>query len=131
MKELEALRNRHDNRKTQGTGTVQETVNIQSKVMETSNPVFLPPPPLPCVSNPSPSVLSPKLGGARQISPCKPYDGVHHVKPIRVSPPKPGRMYPCLSDIEMTTENESDYDEDDADDEEERQINQAPNRFLL
>lgn len=28
------------------------------------------------------------------------------VKRIRVSPPKAGRMYPCLSDIEASTENE-------------------------
>lgn len=36
------------------------------------------------------------------------------VRPIRVSPPKPGRLYPCLSDIEASaTESESDYVEDE------------------
>lgn len=40
-----------------------------------------------------------------------PYAGVHQVRPIRVSPPKPGRLYPCLSDIEVVTENESDAEE--------------------
>lgn len=39
------------------------------------------------------------------------YDGIHQVRPIRVSPPKPGKLYPCLSDIESVTENESDADD--------------------
>lgn len=34
-----------------------------------------------------------------------------HVRPIKVSPPKPGKLYPCLSDIEVTTENDSDEDD--------------------
>jgi hypothetical protein len=29
------------------------------------------------------------------------------MKRIKVSPPKPGYLYPCLSDIEATTETES------------------------
>jgi hypothetical protein len=29
------------------------------------------------------------------------------MKRIKVSPPKPGHLYPCLSDIEATTETES------------------------
>lgn len=36
----------------------------------------------------------------------EPYAGLL-VKPIKVSPPKPGKLYPCLSDIEATTENDS------------------------
>lgn len=38
--------------------------------------------------------------------PTDPYAGVHRVRPIRVSPPKPGRLYPCLMDIEAIRENE-------------------------
>lgn len=38
--------------------------------------------------------------------PTDPYAGVHRVRPIRVSPPKPGRLYPCLMDIETIRENE-------------------------
>ncbi len=41
----------------------------------------------------------------------EPYAGIHQVRPIRVSPPKPGKLYPCLSDIESVTENESESDE--------------------
>lgn len=41
----------------------------------------------------------------------EPYAGVHYVRPIRVSPPKPGKLYPCLSDIDSVTENESESDE--------------------
>lgn len=47
----------------------------------------------------------------KSISGAEPYDGIHQVKPIRVSPPKPGKLYPCLSDIESVTENESDADD--------------------
>jgi hypothetical protein len=39
------------------------------------------------------------------------YAGIHQVRPIRVSPPKPGKLYPCLSDIDSVTENESESDE--------------------
>jgi hypothetical protein len=35
------------------------------------------------------------------------YAGLTDVKRIKVSPPKPGCLYPCLSDIEATTETES------------------------
>lgn len=45
-------------------------------------------------------------------SPAKAYAGLRDVRPIRVSPPKPGKLYPCLSDIEMTTEYETDEDEE-------------------
>ena len=41
------------------------------------------------------------------------YAGLEQVKPIRVSPPKPGRLYPCLSDIEMTTDNEREDHEEE------------------
>jgi len=35
------------------------------------------------------------------------YVGLTDMKRIKVSPPKPGCLYPCLSDIEATTETES------------------------
>jgi hypothetical protein len=35
------------------------------------------------------------------------YAGLTDMKRIKVSPPKPGCLYPCLSDIEATTETES------------------------
>lgn len=34
------------------------------------------------------------------------YPGVSDVKRIKVSPPKPGHLYPSLSDVEATTEPE-------------------------
>lgn len=43
------------------------------------------------------------------------YAGIHQVRPIRVSPPKPGKLYPCLSDIDSVTENESESDEQQTD----------------
>ncbi|PSN56602.1 hypothetical protein C0J52_01580 [Blattella germanica] len=40
------------------------------------------------------------------------YAGLREVKRVKVSPPKPGRLYPCLSDIEATTETESEMQDD-------------------
>lgn len=45
--------------------------------------------------------------------PLEPYAGIHQVRPIRVSPAKPGKLYPCLSDIESVTENENDSESDE------------------
>lgn len=41
---------------------------------------------------------------------------VDYVKKIKVSPPKPGKLYPCLSDIEAdseVTETEENYEDGD------------------
>ncbi|PNF20524.1 hypothetical protein B7P43_G05327, partial [Cryptotermes secundus] len=38
---------------------------------------------------------------------CERYEGLTAMKRIKVRPPKPGHLYPCLSDIEATTETES------------------------
>ena len=40
------------------------------------------------------------------------YSGLTDVKKIKVSPPKPGHLYPCLSDLEATTETESEMQDD-------------------
>lgn len=42
-------------------------------------------------------------------SPTKQYSALESVRKIRVSPPKQGKLYPCLSDIEAT-ESEMDAD---------------------
>lgn len=45
----------------------------------------------------------------KAVSPTKNYPVLETVRKIRLSPPKQGRMYPCLSDIEAT-ESERDAD---------------------
>lgn len=58
---------------------------------------------------PPPPVPLAKPGGAKRRSKGdspKVREVLEDVKRIRVSPPKAGRMYPCLSDIEASTENE-------------------------
>lgn len=48
--------------------------------------------------------------------PCIGYPVTDYVKKIKVSPPKPGKLYPCLSDIEADSEvTESEENHEDAD----------------
>jgi hypothetical protein len=118
MKELQELRNRHGEKrqpeltigsKTPSRESAFEIVeeNEQSRIQSNLTIVNS--------SSPEKSSLSmPKLENAKGFrkSPAKDsYAGLDEVKPIRVSPPKPGKLYPCLSDIEMTTENETDSDD--------------------
>ena len=84
-------------------------------------PPALPPPSAaaaPVAAAPRVVGASPKKelkGGARKSAPLPipkkigtaPYPGLDRCRPIRVSPPKAGMLYPCLSDIEMNTDNES------------------------
>jgi len=62
-----------------------------------------------------------------QKSPAKAYAGLRDVRPIRVSPPKPGKLYPCLSDIEMATECET----DDEDEQEQHEESNRSRRYLI
>ncbi|KAI9557161.1 hypothetical protein GHT06_016968 [Daphnia sinensis] len=57
-----------------------------------------------------------KKSEEQQSNPADLYAGIHQVRPIRVSPPKPGKLYPCLSDIDSVTENESEPDENEEED---------------
>ncbi|XP_069676075.1 anillin isoform X2 [Periplaneta americana] len=78
----------------------------------------------PCVSaakqspqKTTPSSKSPKINLSSEKkhkaqSTNQQYAGLTDVKRIKVSPPKPGRLYPCLSDIEATTETESEMQDD-------------------
>ena len=100
--------------------------------METPPPAFIPPPPPP----PPPqqpmdmSVTFSALGGSspreqlrsRSVSPTKSkrsaspkskYPGSRDVKRIRVNEPKPGRIYPSLTDIESATETEAENEIDE------------------
>ncbi|XP_033610135.1 anillin [Cryptotermes secundus] len=53
-------------------------------------------------------------GKKRKAQNCERYEGLTAMKRIKVRPPKPGHLYPCLSDIEATTETESEIpDESD------------------
>jgi hypothetical protein len=52
---------------------------------------------------------APSVSPTKAESPKKQYPVLNEVKNIRVSPPKDGRIYPCLSDIDAT-ESEMDAD---------------------
>lgn len=53
--------------------------------------------------------MPPPASPTKAESPKKQYPVLNEVKSIRVSPPKDGRIYPCLSDIDAT-ESEMDAD---------------------
>ena len=131
MKELDAIRNRHDQKKMKLSMNPEinivppEEVESEESESEVEDDVCQPPvpPPMPSslCSSPmsnspmrnspmknSPMRNTPMKNSPMKNSPLKAYAGLKDVRPIRVSPPKPGKMYPCLSDIEMTTEYESD-----------------------
>lgn len=122
MKELEELRNRHGSRKDQVQASEHQSQLSGSETMVVHQKPLEPmPEPRPQQAvNSSPRVKGSGIGKPEEKLPRSPpkelYAGLDQVRPIRVSPPKPGNMYPCLSDIEMTTENES--DESDEHDEE-------------
>ncbi|XP_026272727.1 anillin isoform X2 [Frankliniella occidentalis] len=63
-----------------------------------------PPPPMPTLQ-PSTKSASPRRSPRRPPT-QEGYPGLTEVKKIKVSPPKPGRLYPSLSDVEATTETE-------------------------
>lgn len=73
--------------------------------------------------DPAPSAISyssveqsiSKIAEDQQSNPADLYAGIHQVRPIRVSPPKPGKLYPSLSDIDSVTENESESEENEED----------------
>ncbi|KAK7863262.1 hypothetical protein R5R35_001470 [Gryllus longicercus] len=133
QKDIEMLRNRWNQNKNLASETLDEKPH---KIQEKNMPVPPPPPPLPVESGlsqaqksftalpqvtqmipkSSPIKVCPSKGTTdleivEQIheSPKKTQDfsELCKIKKIRVSPPKPGNLYPCLSDIEVTTEAES------------------------
>ena len=114
MKELDQLCNRHEGNKhleptiidpRESTSTITKENSGDkasglafSRAMANDSPVK------------SPVTKLDNYKGFRKSPAKDSYAGLE-VKPIRVSPPKPGKLYPCLSDIEMTTENETDSDD--------------------
>lgn len=120
MKELEMLRNRYaptKQQQQQHTAVLTErdqTEDSPKEEEEEEDEIPAPPPMMaasPCTSR---QIISPALN-KKEASPAKEsYPGLHQkVRQIKVSPPKPGKLYPCLSDIEQTTENESSEESDD------------------
>ncbi|KAF4529603.1 hypothetical protein B566_EDAN017926 [Ephemera danica] len=103
QQELEALRSRWDKQKNMANKPHQERIqmdNLRERwARETQQPEKLetppPPPPMPAATTPSP-VKKAEPASSKQ------YPGLNKVKEIRLSPPKAGRLYPCLSDIEAT-----------------------------
>jgi hypothetical protein len=101
MEELEEIRNRHTHGRQKSENaedSPNRNVNFQPKTPEP--PKHAPPPP------PLPSPVK-----VVAVSPRKSYPGLDGLKRIRVPRPKPGRLYPCLSDLEVTSESEEDCEE--------------------
>ncbi|XP_034230299.1 LOW QUALITY PROTEIN: anillin-like [Thrips palmi] len=65
-----------------------------------------PPPPPPMPGSPLATAATPPRRSPRRPISQDVYPGASDVKRIKVSPPKPGRLYPSLSDVEATTETE-------------------------
>ena len=117
MKELEELRNRHGGKRQLEPAAISSKTQSKDNAFEFTEENFIDDSSdLTIVKPSSPKKSSssmPKFENVKGFrkSPTKDsYAGLDEVKPIRVSPPKPGKLYPCLSDIEMTTENETDSD---------------------
>lgn len=112
MKELDELRNRHGTRKDHLQASEHQSQLLDSETMVDHPVEQMPEPRSQPAVNSSPRMKGSGIGKPEDKFPRSPpkelYAGLDQVRPIRVSPPKPGNMYPCLSDIEMTTENESD-----------------------
>lgn len=114
-KEMEMLSNRWVRNKELATDepsspmTTPKTQISPVKASHSAVPGTPPPPPPPMpITNPSrasssqtPPRRSPRRPASQDI-----YPGVSEIKKIKVSPPKPGQLYPSLSDIEATTETE-------------------------
>ena len=123
MKELDEIRNRHNHRRQKSENAEDSpNRNVNFQPSKTPEPPKHAPPPPPLPSPVKVVAVSPKKivadtqakisSASKPKTPLDNYPGLDRCKPIRVSPPKPGRLYPCLSDLEMTTENESESEED-------------------
>lgn len=114
MKELEELRSRHETQHRQSSKNADRQQISPEKPRETFQSPRRVEQQARCSPQPDLNASPKKKTVEDVLSPAQgSYAGLHQVKPIRVSPPKPGKLYPCLSDIEMATDNEPEEQDDD------------------
>lgn len=118
MKELEELRRRHEPRKMASQSPQLPSVVATSPKKQVTATKGCSPAPV--RNSPAGTPVTMNSAVARRTS-TDSYPGLEEVKPIKVSPAKPGKLYPCLSDIEMTTENDESSSSSAAGDDEEEE----------
>lgn len=130
MKELDALRHRHAKKDVPAPVQAEEEpeVDLVSETQADEHVVDMKPPVPPPMDAIAAFISPRKVKTSPRESPVKAYAGLRDVRNIRVSPPKPGKLYPCLSDIEMTTEYET--DEEDEPEEEQQEANRSQSESL-
>ncbi|KAK3917217.1 Anillin [Frankliniella fusca] len=111
-KEMEMLASRWNRNKEMATDeTSSPKPKTQASPLKASHNVPKvpgtppPPPPMPALT-PSPTKKVSPRRSPRRPPTQEGYPGLTEVKRIKVSPPKPGHLYPSLSDVEATTETE-------------------------
>lgn len=112
QKELEMLQNRWNRNKQIGGGSPKDT-QLNGNLASQNVSVPPVPPPLPHSSPTRENIVSEKHQKPPTPSDCiskdvkKQYPVLADVRKFKIGDPKPGRLYPCLSDIETCTETES------------------------